>query len=239
MLGGILSARSRRGWVVSIGVLGTFISISTPKADAPPAPQIFIDVPAQIDPAHPLKIGPEFYPAESVKLRQEGRCVVRITVDKTGAIHDPQIVTSSGFERLDAACIAATTSGHLFPALKNGNPIESTSNIPIIWTLPKSTTLAECMAIPASVPFEKAQADHATGSKKSTKDLSGKVVLRLFISESGAVGGIKVDQSSGSARLDDASVKGVTGQTMKPAMAGGEGIATCVLLPIVWKLQGK
>jgi hypothetical protein len=64
-------------------------------AAAPPAPQIFVDTPVRPDPDRPLKIGQEFYPAESVKLREEGTCVVRVTVDKSGDIHDPQIITST------------------------------------------------------------------------------------------------------------------------------------------------
>jgi TonB family protein len=198
--------------------------------------QVFIDTPVRPDPAQPLKIGQEFYPAESVRLQEEGKCIVRVAVRKTGEIHDPQILTSSGFKRLDAACIAATSSGHMLPALKNGVPIDSAANVPIVWTLPKASTLADCMAMPASVPLESAQANHPADSKAPNQGVSAKVILRLFVSESGAVDGAKVDQSSGYARLDAAALKMVSGQKMKPAMAGNQPVATCVLLPIAWKL---
>jgi periplasmic protein TonB len=82
-----------------------------------------------------------------------------------------------------------------------------------------------------------AQAELPAHFKDTKAGISGRVVLRLFVSETGAVEGVKVDHSSGYPRLDEASVKGVTGQKMKPAMAGGQAIATCVLVPIVWNLE--
>jgi TonB family protein len=216
--------------------IAVFIWIPYSQADVLPGPQIFIDMPARIDPARPLKIGSEFYPVESVKLREEGKCVVRMSVDKFGDIHDPKILTSSGFERLDAACVAATSSGHLLPAMKNGTAIDSTTDMPIIWALPKSSTLADCMAIPASLPLANPQADSAAKTKVPKK-ISAKVVLRLFVSETGAIEGAKVDRSSGYTRLDDAALKAVSGQKMKPAMAGSQAIAACVTMPIVWNLE--
>jgi TonB family protein len=221
----------------SVYLVTTLIWIRETHADVPPDPLIFVDMPVRIDPARPLKIGPEFYPAESTKLREEGKCVVRMAVDKAGDIHDPKIITSSGFERLDAACIAAASSGHLLPAMKNGVPIDSTTDMPIVWTLPKSSTLAECMAIPASLPSASTQTDAAAKPKGPKNEISARVVLRLFVSETGAVDGVKVDRSSGYTRLDDAAIKGVTGQKMKPAMFGGQAIASCVTMPIVWNLK--
>jgi hypothetical protein len=41
----------------------------------------------------------------------------------------------------------------------------------------------------------------------------------------------------GDPRLDQASVKAVTGQKMKPAMIGNQATAACVKLPIVWELK--
>jgi TonB family protein len=206
-------------------------------AAAPPAPQIFVDTPVRPDPDRPLKIGQEFYPAESVKLREEGTCVVRVTVDKSGDIHDPQVITSSGFARLDAACVVATSSGHFLPATRGGIPIDSMANVPILWKLPKPATLADCMAIPPSLPLEKVRADHPDLPKVAKPGVPSRVILRLFVSEKGTVDGAKVDESSGYARLDEASLKGVQGQKMQPAMAGGQGIASCVTMPIVWKLD--
>ncbi len=132
------------------------LSLADARPQPQPQPQIFIDTPVRVDPTRPWKIGPEFYPPESVKLREEGTCVVNMTVDKFGEVHDPKLVTSSGSERLDAACIAAASSGHLMPAYKNGAAIDSTTNMPIKWTLPKPSTLADCMATREREPSKRA-----------------------------------------------------------------------------------
>lgn len=220
-----------------VTVFSTLIWTSATSAELPQGPQIFADTPARIDPARPLKIGGEFYPAESVRSREEGKCVVEMVVDKSGDIRDPKIITSSGFDRLDAACITALTSGHLLPAMKNGFPVESTATMPIIWSLPKATTLDECMAIPASVTLASAQTGLGTKSKGPPKGVAARTVLRIFVSESGTIDGAIVDQSSGFARIDEASLKSVSGQTMTPAKVGNQPVASCVTLPIVWKLN--
>lgn len=220
-----------------VSLFAILIEISAAWAGVAQGPQIFADTPARIDPSHPLKIGGEFYPAESVRSREEGKCVVDMVVDKSGDIHDPKIITSSGFDRLDAACIAALTSGHLLPAMKNGFPVESTATMPINWSLPKSTTVDECMAIPASVTLESAQTSLGAKSKGPPKGVPARTVLRIFVSESGTVDGAMVDQSSGFARVDEASLKSVSGQKLNPAKVGDQPIASCVTLPIVWKLN--
>ena len=222
---------------LSVYLIATFIWIQGTQADVPPEPRIVVDKPVRIDPTRPLNIGREFYPAESAKAREEGKCIVRVAVDKFGNIHDPKIVTSSGFERLDAACITALSSGHMLPAIKNGVAIDSTTGIPISWKLPKSSTLADCMAIPASLPLASAQTDATAKPKDPRQGISARVVLRLFVSETGAIDGVKVDRSSGNKRLDDAAIKLVTGQKLIPAMSGSQAIAACVTLPIIWKLK--
>jgi len=193
------------------------------------------ETPAQIDPQRPLKIGQEFYPSESINSREEGRCSVNVRVDTSGNIHDPSIVKSSGFARLDAACIAAVKSGHLIPATRNGVPVESTANLPIEWKLPRPATLADCMSMPAQDPSPRATESDSTAKSKSPT--SGRVLLRLFVAETGAIDGVKVAQSSGYPRLDEAGVKAVTGQKLIPATSDGHPIATCVTMPIVFKLK--
>jgi TonB family protein len=186
------------------------------------------ETPAHIDPQRPLKIGQEFYPKESINSREEGKCLVKLKVDTSGNIHDPSIVTSSGFARLDAACIAAVSSGHLVPATRNGVPVESSVSLPIEWKLPHPATLADCMSIPAEDP-----PPHASDGSP----VSGRVLLRLFVAETGDIEGVKIAKSSGYPRLDEAGVKAVTGQKLTPATSEGHPMATCVTLPIVFNLK--
>jgi TonB family protein len=214
--------------------------VAQSQADGASQQQTVGNTRVRLDPAHPLKVGDEFYPAESVKLGEQGRCIVRVKVDKNGDIHDPQIATSSGYERLDAACLTAVTSGHMLPATKNGIAVDSTDDIPIDWRFappPPPPTLEECMAIPASLPLEKAQANLPPNPPKPKPGFSARVIVRLFVSEAGVIRAAKVDVSSGYAQVDQAAIKAATGQKMRAATQDKVPISACATMPIVWKLQ--
>jgi TonB family protein len=95
----------------------------------------------------------------------------------------------------------------------------------------------KCMGMAASLSLADAQAAKAADAKGSEAKVSTKVVLRLFISATGSIEGVKVDPSSGDARLDDAAVKGTTGKTREPATANGRRIASCTTFSIVFHLN--
>jgi protein TonB len=104
-----------------------------PVAAAPPKP----GTPVAQDPKHPLKIGEEFYPDASKRANEEGRCIVQITVAADGRITNESIQTSSGFPRLDEACLKGVHGQRMKPATEEGKPVDKTVSIPIVWKLTK------------------------------------------------------------------------------------------------------
>ncbi len=100
---------------------------------APPAPKAATNI--KMDPKHPLKIGEEYYPDASKRANEEGRCTVQVTVAADGRITAEQIQTSSGFPRLDEACLKGVHGQRVIPATEDGKPIEKTVSIPIVWKL--------------------------------------------------------------------------------------------------------
>ena len=88
----------------------------------------------RVDPAHPPKIG-ENYPPESRLLHEEGVCVVKIVVHADASIGEISLDRSTGYSRLDEACLKAFASGGLLPATENGVPVTATAEIPITWRL--------------------------------------------------------------------------------------------------------
>jgi TonB family protein len=90
----------------------------------------------RIDPEHPLKLGQEFYPAGSRKTHEEGKCIVRVTVMPDGHIRNASIQASSGYTRLDQACLNAVRDGRMLPAVEGGKPVETTIGVPILWKSP-------------------------------------------------------------------------------------------------------
>ena len=102
-------------------------------APAPPAPKAGTSI--KMDPKHPLKIGEEYYPDASKRSNEEGRCIVTITVSADGKISNESIQTSSGFPRLDEACLKGVHGQRMLPATEDGKPVEKTVQIPIVWKL--------------------------------------------------------------------------------------------------------
>jgi protein TonB len=98
---------------------------------APPKP----GTPPRMDPRHPLKIGEDYYPDASKRANEEGRCTVLITVAADGRITNESIQTSSGFPRLDEACLKGVHGQRLVPATEDGKPVEKTIALPIVWKL--------------------------------------------------------------------------------------------------------
>jgi len=103
-----------------------------PIASTPPAA---VKTNPRLDPAYPPRIGSKYYPKESLLAHEQGRCLVKITIQTDGKTRDASITQSTGFPRLDQACLQALVPGHLIPATEDGRPVEVTREIPIVWTL--------------------------------------------------------------------------------------------------------
>jgi protein TonB len=116
------------------------ISVVTQTQAPPPpvaAPAPKPGTPPRMDPKHPLKIGEEWYPDASKRANEEGRCIVQMTVAADGRVAAETLQQSSGFPRLDEACLKAVHGQRMLPATEEGKPIEKTVSIPIVWKLTK------------------------------------------------------------------------------------------------------
>jgi protein TonB len=112
----------------------TTVQQAAPVVQAPaPAPKP--GTPIKQDPKHPLHIGEEYYPDASKRANEEGRCIVTITVGVDGKITNEAIQTSSGFPRLDEACLKGVHGQRMLPATEEGKPVQKTVTIPIVWKL--------------------------------------------------------------------------------------------------------
>jgi len=108
------------------------------RTNAPPPPVAVAPKPGtsiKPDPKHPLHIGEDYYPDASKRANEEGRCVVLMTVSVDGRITNESIQTSSGFPRLDEACLKGVHGQRMLPATEEGKPVEKTVSIPIVWKL--------------------------------------------------------------------------------------------------------
>jgi TonB family protein len=92
---------------------------------------------AKVDPAYPPRIGEAYYPKDSKRRREEGVCIVNVTVDADGNVKNATLTSSSGHSSLDKACLRALNPGKMIPATENGKPIAVSQDITIHWLLDK------------------------------------------------------------------------------------------------------
>jgi TonB family protein len=60
---------------------------------------------------------------------------VRLTVGADGSVQDAALIISTGYSRLDAACLKAFRLERFLPTTQDGMPIVSTIELPINWRL--------------------------------------------------------------------------------------------------------
>jgi TonB family protein len=82
---------------------------------------------------HPL---PQ-YPAEALAERAHGICKMHITVSAVGAVSGIEVTQSTGSKALDSACKQAVTGSSFVPAVVEGQPASSTTDVAIVWRLPR------------------------------------------------------------------------------------------------------
>lgn len=116
------------------------ISVVTQTKTPPPAPVVAAPVQrnivgAKMDPKHPFHIGEEYYPDASKRAGEEGRCIVLAHVAANGNILDATIQTSSGFPRLDDACLKGVKGQKALPGMEDGKPVEGHFAFAIVWKL--------------------------------------------------------------------------------------------------------
>ena len=141
-LGTALSVRIARTAFAAAAVMAFVACADEPSKTKSPLVSLAIRyhvVPGRVaiheDPAHPIRIPYELYPWESMRLREEGSCMVRLTVGIDGNVAREEISVSSGSPRLDQACLDAYRSMHFLPAKENGSPVVDTVEMPVNWRL--------------------------------------------------------------------------------------------------------
>ncbi len=65
--------------------------------------------------------------------------MIRLQVDSDGYIRATQLVTSTGFQRLNAACLSSSIDRRLIPATVGGQPAATWFLLRVNWNLSGST----------------------------------------------------------------------------------------------------
>jgi protein TonB len=106
-------------------------------APAPPAPRVSQAAGLRGDPGR--YFGPDAYPPAAQRAGAQGRVVARLTVGVDGRVTDCSVTSSSGNDDLDSTtCRIARSRIRYTPARDDsGNPMTSTTTLPVRWVLPQ------------------------------------------------------------------------------------------------------
>jgi TonB family protein len=187
--------------------------------------------PPVLDPNHPPRLGAEYYPPESTRLHEEGTCRVKLTVAADGTIHDIALTLSTGYPRLDDACVSAFVDGGLLPATVDGSPVDKTIEIPIIWRLPPVKPWPK---VDLTNPPHIGEAYYPAESKRLGEQ--GKCKVSVTVTAGGKIRNIKLTESTGYPRLDQACIKAFVHGGLLPATVDGKPIDMTIEIPIAWVL---
>jgi hypothetical protein len=92
---------------------------------------------------YPLPIGgEEIYSDLSLRNREEGTCVLRLTVSAENKVIFEQLETRTGFPRLDESCLKLVHGRKFAAARKNGVPAETVVTLSVAWMLNDSRAAA-------------------------------------------------------------------------------------------------
>jgi TonB family protein len=218
--------------------------VTTPDRHPPPTPsQEGGYTPPRLDSDPPPRIGGQFYPVESKRLGEEGICVVRMQVDASGYVPATQLVSSSGFERLDAACMAGFANGHFRPATLKATPITTSINLPTAWSLSERSALRPEKLNDGQIALPIVKTDYALRvgpmsypAEARSKHQEGACTVHVYIKEDGAAGNMSVSKSTGFATLDQACLLAVRSAQFVPAHANGSPSGAFADINITWRL---
>jgi len=103
-------------------------SSAQPKSTGP------VSLASELRMACPQRTPPP-YPLLSRRLGESGKVVLRVELDETGRVSAAQVISSSGYDRLDAAALAAVRTWRCRPALRDGQAVRAVAVQPFDFTL--------------------------------------------------------------------------------------------------------
>src|ERR1700722_12993341 len=89
----------------------------------------------RMDVKHPLHVGSDYYPKQSLKNHEQGKCALAFFIEADGTVPAAQLLKSSGFPRLDTACFESVLGVPLIPGSVNGTPVAGWYDFNVAWVI--------------------------------------------------------------------------------------------------------
>lgn len=105
-----------------------------PVVEAPSLPQQQVALSGELSVSCPERSPPN-YPAQSMRLNEQGRVFLRVELGEDGRVSGVRINSTSGFTRLDEAAVNAVKTWRCKPAIRNGIAVPAVALQPFVFIL--------------------------------------------------------------------------------------------------------
>ncbi len=188
------------------------------------------------------------YP-DSISDRPSVIPVAWVYIDETGQPHLPEVIVSSGSAKLDELAIAAVQRARFAPALIDTFKVAVWVMLPVqVGGLaarpdpsppgqegaPRFTPYTVKPELRNRAEVARALVDNYPPELRDRK-VSGTTLLWLLIDEIGRVNQVRVKESSGEPKLDEAAVRVAKSMLFSPALNRDRAVRVWINLPIVFQ----
>ncbi len=202
------------------------------------APEVVRTKP-RMDKNHPLKVDEGLYPIESRNNGEKGTCLMRVQVDQEGFIRAAQLVFSSGFVRLDAACFQAFMDRKMIPATVDGKPISKWINIPVTWgagiPINQKPDYSTTPHLDDDFHLKVGPEYYPTDTREHRQQ--GKCLVHVTVTPQGTPRDVAVTISTGYAALDAACINAIRDADFIPGVRGEMAVAGSTDIYMSWRLS--
>jgi TonB family protein len=216
---------------------------SQPTTSPPVSPAGVVKTPPRVDRNHPLIIAGQ-YP-ESKSLREQVRCIVRAEVDPDGVIRAAQIVSSSGVDWVDRACLSEVLNWQFTPATVDGRSVARWANLPLNWSPPgqpkgKITAQPDHSRVPQIQDYYQLKVGPDNYPLESRQlHQEGDCAVHVYVEADGTPRNTIIGKSTGFDLLDQACLRAVSQAVFEPAKQDGVAIAASADISIRWRLPAQ
>jgi TonB family protein len=225
-----------------LGAVGPALPIPASAQEPPPGIAAPTDSPlrklGRMDVRHPLHVGSDYYPKQSLKNHEQGKCTLAFFIEADGTVPAAQLLKSTGFPRLDTACFESVIDVPLIPATINGTPVAGWYDFNVVWVIEHAQPyqpLAEKRAFPrVADDYEFQVGEKFYPEAARAKRPRGYCVMHTTVDSSGTSLNASITHSTGSAILDKACVAAVTAARFTPELQNGRPVADSTDIAIYW-----
>ena len=192
----------------------------------------------RMDVRHPMHVGSDYYPKQSLKNHEQGKCSLAFFIEADGTVPAAQLLRSSGFPRLDLACFESVIGVPLVPGSLNGTPVAGWYDFNVVWVIDHAQPYQPPPEKPA---FPRVADDYEfqAGNKyypeaARAKHERGYCVVHTTVGSGGTALNASITHSTGSAILDKACLAAVKDARFTPELQNGQPVPDATDIAIYW-----